>query len=71
MLLVRYIPSQTYMQVPKWFLTLFLFANYAWVQHFIHHLAPTGLTGFVLANGSMSSSQSGEGEIRKALNPHL
>jgi type I restriction enzyme M protein len=40
-------------------------ANFAWVQHFIHHLAPTGLTGFVLANGSMSSSQSGEGEIRK------
>jgi type I restriction enzyme M protein len=42
-------------------------ANFAWVQHFIHHLAPTGLTGFVLANGSMSSNQSGEGEIRKAI----
>jgi type I restriction enzyme M protein len=42
-------------------------ANYAWVQHFIHHLAPTGLVGFVLANGSMSSNQSGEGEIRKAI----
>ena len=40
-------------------------ANFAWVQHMIHHLAPTGLTGFVLANGSMSSNQSGEGEIRK------
>jgi type I restriction enzyme M protein len=40
-------------------------ANYAWVQHFIHHLAPSGLAGFVLANGSMSSGQSGEGEIRK------
>jgi type I restriction enzyme M protein len=40
-------------------------ANFAWVQHFIHHLAPTGLAGFVLANGSMSSNQSGEGEIRK------
>ena len=40
-------------------------ANFAWVQHFIHHLAPTGLAGFVLANGSMSSTQSGEGEIRK------
>jgi type I restriction enzyme M protein len=40
-------------------------ANYAWVQHFIYHLAPTGLAGFVLANGSMSSGQSGEGEIRK------
>jgi type I restriction enzyme M protein len=35
------------------------------VQHFISHLAPTGLAGFVLANGSMSSNQSGEGEIRK------
>lgn len=42
-------------------------ANYAWVQHFIHHLSPTGIAGFVLANGSMSSNQSGEGEIRKAI----
>jgi len=42
-------------------------ANFAWVQHFIHHLAPTGTAGFVLANGSMSSNQSGEGEIRKAI----
>jgi type I restriction enzyme M protein len=42
-------------------------ANFAWVQHFIHHLAPTGMAGFVLANGSMSSNQSGEGEIRKAI----
>ncbi|HEY2806595.1 MAG TPA: class I SAM-dependent DNA methyltransferase [Gemmatimonadales bacterium] len=42
-------------------------ANYAWIQHFIYHLAPTGLAGFVLANGSMSSGQSGEGEIRKAI----
>ena len=40
-------------------------ANFAWVQHFIYHLAPTGLAGFVLANGSMSSTQSNEGEIRK------
>lgn len=40
-------------------------ANFAWVQHFLHHLAPTGIAGFVLANGSMSSNQSGEGEIRK------
>jgi len=39
-------------------------ANFAWVQHFIHHLAPTGLAGFVLANGSMSSSTSGEGDNR-------
>jgi len=42
-------------------------ANFAWVQHFIHHLAPTGMAGFVLANGSMSSNQSGEGEIRKSI----
>ncbi|MBA4147640.1 MAG: SAM-dependent DNA methyltransferase [Verrucomicrobia bacterium] len=42
-------------------------ANFAWVQHFIHHLAPQGMAGFVLANGSMSSNQSGEGEIRKAI----
>ena len=42
-------------------------ANFAWVQHFIHHLSPTGLAGFVLANGSMSSNQSGEGDIRKAI----
>ena len=42
-------------------------ANFAWVQNFIHHLAPTGQAGFVLANGSMSSNQSGEGEIRKTM----
>ena len=42
-------------------------ANFAWVQHFIHHLAPTGLAGFVLANGSMSSNASGEGDIRRAI----
>lgn len=42
-------------------------ANYAWIQHFIHHLSPTGTAGFVLANGSMSSQSSGEGEIRKQL----
>ncbi len=40
-------------------------ANFAWVQHFISHLAPTGIAGFVLANGSMSANQSGEGEIRR------
>ena len=40
-------------------------ANFAWVQHFIHHLAPTGVAGFVLANGSLSSNSSNEGEIRK------
>ena len=43
-------------------------ANFAWVQHFIHHLAPHGMAGFVLANGSMSSNQSGEGDIRQS--PH-
>lgn len=42
-------------------------ANFGWVQHFIHHLAPNGFAGFVLANGSMSSNQSGEGDIRKAI----
>jgi type I restriction enzyme M protein len=42
-------------------------ANFAWVQHFIHHLSPNGIAGFVLANGSMSSNQSGEGEIRKKI----
>jgi type I restriction enzyme M protein len=42
-------------------------ANFAWVQHIVHHLAPTGMAGFVLSNGSMSSNQSGEGEIRKRL----
>ena len=42
-------------------------ANFAWVQHIVHHLAPKGAAGFVLANGSMSSAQSGEGEIRKKL----
>jgi len=42
-------------------------ANYAWVQHIVFHLAPVGLAGFVLANGSMSSNQSGEGQIRKNL----
>jgi type I restriction enzyme M protein len=40
-------------------------ANFAWVQHMIHHLSPKGVAGFVLANGSMSSNQSGEGEIRR------
>lgn len=42
-------------------------ANYAWVQHMIHHLSPKGTAGFVLANGSMSSQSSGEGEIRKKI----
>jgi len=42
-------------------------ANFAWVQHFVHHLSPKGRAGFVLANGSMSSNQSGEGDIRQAL----
>ena len=42
-------------------------ANFAWVQHMAHHLAPRGVAGFVLANGSMSSNQSGEGTIRQNL----
>jgi len=42
-------------------------ANYAWMQHMIHHLAPTGSMGLLLANGSMSSNTSNEGTIRKNL----
>ena len=42
-------------------------ANYAWLQHMLHHLKPTGRAGIVLANGSMSSSQNSEGEIRAAM----
>ncbi len=42
-------------------------ANYAWLQHILHHLAPSGTAGVVLANGSMSSTQSGEGEMRRAM----
>lgn len=42
-------------------------ANYAWLQHILHHLAPNGTAGVVLANGSMSSNQSGEGDIRRNL----
>jgi type I restriction enzyme M protein len=42
-------------------------ANYGWMQHMIHHLAPNGIAGFILANGSMNSNQSGEGEIRKTI----
>ena len=40
-------------------------ANFAWMQHMIHHLSPTGMLGLVLANGSLSSAIAGEGEIRK------
>jgi len=42
-------------------------ANYGWVQHFISHLAPNGMAGFVLANGSMSTNTSGEGDIRQGI----
>jgi len=42
-------------------------ANFAWIQHMIHHLAPTGQAGIVLSNGSMSSNTSGEGEIRRSI----
>ncbi len=41
--------------------------NYAWIQHFVYHLSPHGVAGFVLANGSLSSKTSGEGEIRRNL----
>ncbi|MGW9324752.1 class I SAM-dependent DNA methyltransferase [Streptomyces koyangensis] len=42
-------------------------ANFAWVQHFIHHLSPKGTAGFVLANGSLTGKSSGEGDIRRKL----
>ncbi len=42
-------------------------ANYAWIQHFIHHLSPTGIAGFVMANGALSSITSNEGKIREEL----
>lgn len=42
-------------------------ANFAWIQHFLYHLAPNGQAGFVLAKGSLTSKTSGEGDIRKAL----
>ena len=42
-------------------------ANYAWIQHFLYHLTPTGTAGFVLAKGALNSDTSGEGEIRKSL----
>jgi type I restriction enzyme M protein len=42
-------------------------ANFAWIQHIVHHLSPTGVAGFVMSNGSMSSNQSNEGDIRKNL----
>ena len=42
-------------------------ANYAWIQHMIHHLAPNGKIGLVLANGALSSQSSGEGEIRRKI----
>lgn len=42
-------------------------ANFAWIQHMIHHLAPNGKIGLVLANGAVSSQQSGEGEIRRKI----
>jgi type I restriction enzyme M protein len=42
-------------------------ANYAWIQHFLHHLAPDGRAGFVMANGSLTTMTSGEGKIRESL----
>jgi type I restriction enzyme M protein len=42
-------------------------ANYAWIQHFLYHLAPTGQAGFVLSKGSLTTNTTGEGDIRKAL----
>ncbi len=45
-------------------------ANYAWILHFLYHLAPSGQAGFVLSKGSLTTNTSGEGEIRKALVEH-
>jgi type I restriction enzyme M protein len=42
-------------------------ANYAWIQHFLYHLSPTGMAGFVLSKGSLTTNTTGEGDIRKAL----
>ncbi len=42
-------------------------ANYAWIQHFLYHLAPTGMAGFVLSKGSLTTNTTGEGDIRRAL----
>ncbi len=42
-------------------------ANYTWIQHFIHHLSPSGIAGFVMANGALASNTSNEGKIRKNL----
>ncbi|MEA3457898.1 MAG: class I SAM-dependent DNA methyltransferase [Candidatus Thermoplasmatota archaeon] len=42
-------------------------ANYAWIQHFVYHLNPSGIAGFVLAKGSLTTKTSGEGDIRKEL----
>ncbi len=42
-------------------------ANYAWIQHFLYHLSPTGHAGFVMAKGALTSKSSGEGDIRKSL----
>jgi len=45
-------------------------ANFAWVQHFIYHLAPTGSAGFLLSNGSLASNTGGEGDIRRSIVEH-
>lgn len=42
-------------------------ANYAWIQHFVHHLSPAGIAGFVMANGALSSNTSNEGVVRESL----
>jgi len=45
-------------------------ANYAWILHFLYHLAPSGQAGFVLSKGSLTTNTSGEGEIRRTLIEH-
>jgi type I restriction enzyme M protein len=42
-------------------------ANYAWIQHFLYHLSPAGMAGFVLSKGSLTTNTTGEGDIRRAL----
>lgn len=65
----QWYPSSTVEPDPRWTYGIppASNANYAWIQHFLHHLAPRGRAGFVLANGSLTASSGGEAEIRAAL----
>ena len=61
--------SETLREDPRWNYGLppASNANFAWVQHFLYHLAPNGIAGFVLANGSLATKTGGEGDIRRKL----